>query len=309
MFRQLHKSIRKYFGISRTETNGILVLILLMIVLVILPLIYRQFGKGGYRNYEQDLALMDSLARYMNIAPDNRPDDTLSAVITVTLTSFDPNEVSFDEMIRMGFDSILTRRIVSYRNKGGRFYKENDLLKIYDFPGDLYERVSPYIRLKDSKHLKDHDHTRDTIFSDRNFSPRREVDRLSFNLNLADTAQLSLIRGIGPVLSGRIIKYRELLGGFIRTEQLNEVFGLKDEALINLKQAVFVDSLFEPAKIRVNFSEWQELIRHPYIQPDLANRIINFRSQDGPYLDGQDFTRRLDLPDSLSDLLVPYFGF
>jgi competence protein ComEA len=315
MFGQLNKNIRKYFGISRTEANGILVLILLMMFLVILPLLYRQFGKGGYKNFEKDLLLMDSMAGYLLAPVRETLTEDLSGLPTVrTMKDFDPNEVSFDDMIAMGFDTVLTRRILSYRKRGGRFYQKDDLMKIYGFPDSLYDRILPYIRLKDPPSALKVSRNTDTQ-QDRAVFPYPAIVKaakdsvLNFDLNRADTTLLSMIRGIGPVLSGRIIRYRELLGGYINTSQLEEVYGMKEEALENLKQAVFVDSLFEPSRIRINFSEWQDLVKHPYIPSPLANRILDTRSRSGPYFDGQDLTGRLSLPDSLSEKLIPYLQF
>ena len=48
-------------------------------------------------------------------------------------------------------------------------------------------------------------------------------------LNTADTTILKKVPGIGSTFARRIIKYRELLGGFFTVEQLREVYGLDEE--------------------------------------------------------------------------------
>ena len=307
MFNQLQKNIRKYFGISRTEANGIVVLILLLIILVISPLLYRQYGTGGYQDYEKDLALLDSISGILWASAE----DTVSGGLPVDsyLIPFDPNEVSFSQMIRMGFDTILARRIISYRNRGGIFHESLDLMKIYDFPENLYDRVNHLVRIPENENTFSGHSETESIHSGMKIHVKQEWIPLHFDLNKADTSQLISVKGIGPVFSRRIIKYRDLLGGYVSTEQLEEVYGLTDETLLHLKECVFVDSLFEPEKIRLNFSEWEELVKHPYIHSELANRILNIRSMDGPYLDAVDFTRRLDLPDSLRIDLIPYCEF
>jgi DNA uptake protein ComE-like DNA-binding protein len=315
MFSQLNKKIRKYFGISRSESNGIVVLILVMIFLVILPIIYRHFDKERYKNYEKDLFLMDSLSGFIfTHMEDSFHQGLVGQEPIEVLKEFDPNEISFNDMIRMGFDTLLTRRILSYRNKGGRFRKNEDLLKIYDFPMELYDLILPHIRLKEVPAKPVESRIPDvkqaaTSFSDVAGMQSGNDTILIFDLNEADTSRLVKIRGIGPVLSGRIIRYRNLLGGYIHRDQLDEVYGLNEEALENLKQAVYVDSLFKPSTIRINFSEWQELVKHPYIESTLANKILDIRSRLGPYLDGRDFIERLSLPDSLSRKIIPYLQF
>jgi len=307
MFNQLQKNIQKYFGISRAEANGIIVLIILLIVLVISPLLYRRYATGGYQNYEKDLALLDSLSGILWTSAES----ILSGASPVDsyLIPFDPNEVTFSQMIRMGFDTILARRIISYRNRGGIFHESPDLMKIYDFPETLYNQINHLIRIPENENtFSGHEET-EMIDSGIKNQIKQEWILLRFDLNEADTAQLISVKGIGPVFSRRIIKYRDLLGGYVSTEQLREVYGLRDETLLYLKECVFVDSLFEPEKIRLNFSTWEELVKHPYIHSELANRILNIRSMDGPYLDANDFIRRLDLPDSLRINLIPYCEF
>ena len=62
------------------------------------------------------------------------------------------------------------------------------------------------------------------IFSEREpAAPRYPIE-----LNDADSATLLLVNGIGEKTAGRIVRYRERLGGYWRTEQLTEVEGVTE---------------------------------------------------------------------------------
>lgn len=307
MFNQLTKNLQKYFGISRSEANGMILLMLLLILLLIAPLLYRQYATTGYHNYEKDLALLDSLVDVFWPPVENEMRGEVSTGPPSSL--FDPNKIEFMQMINMGFDSLLAKRVIHYRKKGGVFYHPDDLLKIYDFPQTLYNQIRPQIMINANG---------DTVSGQPGHEPASYNSRSDFNIDLklkpfdlneADTSQLIRIKGIGPVFSRRIIKYRNLLGGFITTEQLREVYGLTEETLLNLKECVYIDSLFRPDKIRINFSEWIDLVKHPYINSELANRILSKRSKGGPYANDRDFVDRLNIPDSLQVKLIPYFEF
>jgi len=54
------------------------------------------------------------------------------------------------------------------------------------------------------------------------------------DLNLAKADDLLPIYGIGPVLSQRIIKYRDALGGFKQESQLYKVYGLDSVVVLRL---------------------------------------------------------------------------
>jgi competence protein ComEA len=106
----------------------------------------------------------------------------------------------------------------------------------------------------------------------------------SFDINTADEAQLSTIRGIGPVLSVRIVKFRNQLGGFISQAQYQEVYGLRPEVAERLKQHTYISVDFRPKKIDINTADTQTLAAHPYITYVQARSIVQYRAQHGPFI-------------------------
>ncbi len=56
------------------------------------------------------------------------------------------------------------------------------------------------------------------------------------DLNTSTAADLTQVRGIGAVLSERIIKYRTRLQGFDELNQLYEVYGLDSLVVENVKR-------------------------------------------------------------------------
>ena len=81
-------------------------------------------------------------------------------------------------------------------------------------------------------------------------------------------------------LSKRIVKYRDLLGGFYSLEQLKEVYGLSEKTILQIEGMVEVDAS-KIHKVDLNFDNWKELAQHPYIQKNLAVQIIKFRTKYG----------------------------
>jgi DNA uptake protein ComE-like DNA-binding protein len=104
--------------------------------------------------------------------------------------------------------------------------------------------------------------------------------RKLLNLNSCDSASLEALPGIGPVLSVRILKYRNLLGGYVRAEQLKEVYGLTEETFGMISQRVFSDSL-AVRKIRINEADFKVLIRHPYLKRNEVSAILKYRELKG----------------------------
>jgi competence protein ComEA len=87
----------------------------------------------------------------------------------------------------------------------------------------------------------------------------------TFDINQADTNTLKKINGIGTVLSVRIIKFRDKLGGFVQLSQLDDVYGISEGALKELKRYAVIAANFSPQKIPLTENNFKKLASHPYI--------------------------------------------
>lgn len=65
---------------------------------------------------------------------------------------------------------------------------------------------------------------------------------MSVELNSADTMLLQTVKGIGAATARRIVRYRELIGGFTSTEQLLKVWGITPESFVRIEEQVRVDT-------------------------------------------------------------------
>lgn len=293
--QRLRLWIRNIFGFSRSETNGFLILLPAMLLILFSYPIYRAFfyHPEMYENEEQ--ANIDSLIAIwdFNPAPDIE-NNILNRFV------FDPNTATRSDFDSLGIPSYLSDRIINYRNKGGSFRKPNDLLKIYGMDSSLFEQLYPFISIANHP-LVLPKRTHNKIPNDKNITPIVLQD-----LNLADTSQLKQIRGIGTVLAGRIVKYRNALGGFIDQNQIKEVYGL-DTAVINrLKTRFYVDPKFEPIQLNINAATASELSNHPYIQSKIAKSIVAYRFQHGSFSEIADLLK-IDLIDqTVFDRIRPY---
>jgi DNA uptake protein ComE-like DNA-binding protein len=82
------------------------------------------------------------------------------------------------------------------------------------------------------------------------------------------------------VLSSRIIKYRNLIGGYISVSQLKEVYGLPEETYSKISSMLFADTMII-RKIRINEADYKEIIRHPYFKREEVSGIVKYRDLKG----------------------------
>jgi competence protein ComEA len=126
--------------------------------------------------------------------------------------------------------------------------------------------------------------------------------------NVADSAALESIRGIGPAFASRILKYRNRLGGFYKKEQLMEVYGL-DSAMFGLLEGQI---LVDPSSIRtinINTATFEEMKKHPYLTYKQMNAIIQYRKQHGSYHSIVDLTKIAILNDEILRKIEPYLTY
>jgi len=239
------------------------------------------------------------------------------------LAPFDPNKISTEQWIQFGLNRKVAQRIERYLAKGGKFRKKEDLLRVYDFPQDLYEALEPYIQIENQQQArkerktyeqrKKYDKKRensDTYSPDtsRKFAKKEKKQFQKFDLNTADTAQLKTLRGIGEKRAVSIVKFREKLGGFAQISQISDVWGLDSMAIESVKKFTYITPN-SWKKIAINLASEEELKKHPYIGYKLAKVLINYRLQHGKFTSETDLRKVKALDENTLQKLLPYISF
>ncbi len=128
------------------------------------------------------------------------------------------------------------------------------------------------------------------------------------DINTCDSASLEALPGIGPVLSARIVKYRNLLGGYVSVSQLKEVYGLTEETYDLVAGRVFADTT-KVRKIHINRAEYKDLIRLPYFERYEVTAILKYRGFKGRISGMRDLIENKLIAVEKSDKIEPYLDF
>ena len=187
----------------------------------------------------------------------------------LTPFTFDPNTLTELGWLKMGLPEKLIRTILNYTGKGGHFYQKEDLQKIYGLTVSQYTALEPFITIPPKPK---------TVFGSSAFKNIRyeKPPVQPVELNSADSAGLEALRGIGPVFAMRILRFRDLLGGYAKREQLQEVYGLDS----SLYQLILPYVKVDPDKIKridINQCPLPALKKHPYIGYYTAKAIADYR--------------------------------
>ena len=212
--------------------------------------------------YSIEDSLANVLAPYLTFS-NNRSKQKVASISknrNDSLFNFNPNSVSEYELESLGLSSGQAKTLINFKQKGGKFYKKEDLKKIYSISDELYNKLEPYISIE-----------------------RDENEISIIELNSATKEQLKKIRGIGEKTAERLIVYRTQLGGYSNLNQLDDVYGL-DSTIKNNKTTYFIINTEVLSKIRINNVTFKELLYHPYCDYNTTKKIINYREMHGDFI-------------------------
>lgn len=237
--------------------------------------------------------------------------------------NFDPNTASVEQFEALGLPKFIAERIEKYRSKGGKFRKKEDFAKIYGILPDTYERLEPYITLPsaDDESLRTpqaeatnveravatSSPSEDKTIENKPISPKTNAKQpVRFDLNTGDTTDFMKIKGIGSGYAKRIIKFRDMLGGFVNADQIRETYGLPPETVEEILKYGFLKSGVKRLKInQISLADF----RHPYLKYHQAKAIIAYREQHGAFKKSEDLKQIKILDEATILKILPYIEF
>ncbi len=211
------------------------------------------------------------------------------------LQHFDPNHVGVQQLLDMGTPPQLARNWRKYLEKGGKFKTVEGVKKLYGMQPGFYAKIRPWMFVAT---------TRDSFPGPHRAIRRKSPGCLPLDINAADSLEWEGLPGIGPVLAGRIVRFRKRLGGFHSVQQVGETYGLPDSTFQRIFPCL---GLVTPmVLLDINTAGEAELRSHPYVGYRLARMLVAFREQHGPFSVPSDLFN-LPLMDTLTfERLKPY---
>lgn len=275
------KFFKDYFTLSKTQQYGSIVLIFLILIAAVTPRIVSScIEERRQPDFDKFREMMDNYVEW------TEPIETDDAQMqNDTVFTFDPNIATYDDLLCLGLPEKVSSNIIKYRKSGGKFKTPDDLSKIYGINDSIFARLKPYISIQQNvRQAKTKKTKRDNVQKQYSYgkSERSESNLTIIELNTADSAQLVLLRGIGPVLAKRIMTYRDLLGGFYSVEQLREIRNLSDETYTYLYMQLSADTA-AITKIDLNHFKYRQLSNHPYMSLAQLNSIMNYKRLIGNF--------------------------
>ncbi len=286
--------LTQFFNLSKGERYGFWLLVALIVIGLTLPYFIEKKTKPAYEVNKE--AYERQIKQFM-ATPENSEHQTPKgskgspSQEEISYFHFNPNDVAFDSLLKLGVSEKLAHTIINYRQAGGRFHKKKDLNAIYGMPDSTFKRLKPCVVIpkeRGDKHYyseankKALDSTIDTDESDSSIS-KSDQKNLSANkspvpLNKADSATLTQVTGIGDFFAGEIVSRRDKLGGYTDIRQLLGIYNFDSSSLKQVKSQLSLD----PSRVRklsISNSSFEAFLDHPFLDYPQVKAIFNYKDQ------------------------------
>jgi DNA uptake protein ComE-like DNA-binding protein len=268
------------FAFTKQERSGVFYLLLIVVLLQLgywllmwLPV------NGEKQNFDLDKdtqAKIDSLKALASVQD------------SVKIFPFNPNYITDYRGYVLGLSVAELDRLSAYRSEGKFINTAVEFQQVTLISDSLLKVLVPYFKFPDwsgtnaTKTGMEADKALYGVKGDALPAKNNSIPSAPrSDLNLATREDLMAISGIGEVLSARIIKFRDRLGGFWVVDQLYDVYGLEPEVVEKAMEHFEVVTLPKVEKININEASAEELSRLIYISTELARQIIAYRQRNG----------------------------
>lgn len=265
------------FHFNKQERNGVFVLLSIIFLLMVFRLIM------PYILHNEDQIQLITI-KSNELVNDVLEKDTTTLKVPLKeftqkteeqeqkLFVFNPNTISVEDAKSLGFSEKLSSTLINFRNKGGKFFKTEDLKKLYGLSPKLYEALKDYVLIPNTR--------KDSIYKTYKSFEKPVVAKQLVEINSADSLAIVSLKGIGPGFTKRIMKYRSMIGGFHSVTQLREVYGMTDSLYNFIVPQIQLDK-YNITKIPINAIDFNSLRKHFYFNFQSAQAIINYRNKHG----------------------------
>ena len=256
------RQLKSQLGFNRSQRVGILFLLTILV-----GLLYINF----FVSFSEEKTFDTSSAEMLDLLL--KVDSLRLAEIErrrPKLYPFNPNFITDFKAYTLGMTAEEFDRLKVFREKDQWINSIKDFKRVTQVPDSILEKMSPFFKFPEwvtNPRPKNERYNRFT--SNLSFSEKTD-------LNIATSEELQKVSGIGEILSDRIVKKREKLGGFSHDLQLYDIWGLNTEVVRRTLLRFTVKTPQPILKMNINTSSVSDLATIPGLSFEMGKKIWEF---------------------------------
>ena len=287
-------TFKSYFQFTKSQRSGIILLVMLCVIFQSVYF-FTDFKTviNNSKEKQEWLAFQTDIDSLKQIKRDYIP----------KIYPFNPNFITDFKGQKLGMSVAEIDRLLAFRKTNKYVNTPEDFQKVTKISDSLLNTMVPYFKFPDWV-------TNKKEFKSKYKSFENKKEKIVIlDINQATKEDLIKVYGIGPALSDRILKLKDLLGGFVSMEQMNDIWGLSPEVVENLNKNFKVSVLPKVNKVDINNASIKELMLFPYFKYALAKAIVTYRSMNGDFKNNADLTKINGFPNEKLNVISLYLYF
>jgi DNA uptake protein ComE-like DNA-binding protein len=293
------KKIPTYLVFTKEQRNGILLLFTLILLFQV-AYYFLDFSQTPTSNSEKAEWL--ALQSEVDSLKQNQPKSAY------TIYPFNPNFITDFKGYKLGMTVEQIDRLLAFRKQGKFANSAKEFQQVTGVSDSLLNEISPYFKFPDWVTEKKAKGKSNWVDYSKTNTAGVKQKVVVLDINLASKEDLMKVYGIGDAISDRILKQKELLGGFVSMEQMEDVWGLSPEVIEKLNQQFAIQTNPNPKRIKINEASIKELGQFPYFRYPISKSIVTYRSINGD-LKIEDLTKIKGLPIDKIKIIALYLEF
>jgi len=195
---------------------------------------------------------------------------------------FDPNTIDSQQALLLGMSSRQAKTLLKFRSRGGRFYKKEDIFKLYGLDSLLANALVPFIQIQ---------------------SPTRKEKLWTINLNEASVLEWKQKTDLTDLQIQNMQQYQKKKGLFYSIYELPKVYGITDSLFQVLKPHLRVDKNVKNIlnSRTMNFNQWKSL---DLFSDQQIFQILALRKKQGGEMGWKNLVIMFDLTQEQATILT-----
>ncbi len=262
------KLFESHFWYNKRQRNGILFLVSTLILLQLI-LFFVDFSVDENQQIDKDefYGFQHKIDSLKKINKDS---------IAQRTYRFNPNFLTDFRAYQMGMSEQEIDRLLIFREKGKYANSVREFQQVTGVSDSLLNIMSPRFKFPEWTQKNKNDQSKKKTLNQTETSSPEKIEEL----NNVTFQELSRINGVSDKLAKRIIAYRNKLQGFYEDDQLFEVYYLDKEVGDQILKRFQVIEKPLIQKIDINSASFKEILKTPYIDYKLTQRICNYRDEN-----------------------------
>lgn len=289
--------LKSLFMFTSDQRKGILVLLGIM---VILQLIY------FFVDFSVTQPFSPNKQKWLAIQSEIDSIKASHPKYSTKVYPFNPNFITDYKGYKLGMSVEEIDRLLDYRKENKYVNSPKEFQNVTQISDSLLNSIAPYFKFPEW--VKNKSENKGYIkYQNKAFAKNKNI--VLIDINKATQEDLLKIYGIGDVISLRILKLKDDLGGFVSMEQMSDVWGLSPEVISNLNSHFKVYTLPVVKKIDINNASLKEISQFSYFRYALAKEIVTYRSMNGAIKNIEDLTKIKGFPVEKANIIALYLDF